>query len=72
MLVMKIVLVGLNLNILRFKMSFRIWCQNKWLEHLEEHDNWGLPRPEYDSNSYFKKYKWWLKREYRHSRGQSE
>jgi len=53
-------------------MSFRIWCQNKWLEHLEEHDNWGLPRPAYDSNSYFNKYKWWLKREYRHNRGQSE
>jgi hypothetical protein len=53
-------------------MSFRIWCQNKWIEHLEEHDIWRLPRPPYDSTNYFNKYKWWLKREYRHSRGQIE
>ena len=46
--------------------QFRYWCQNKWNEHLEEHDQWGQPRPTYDSTNYFNKYKFWLKRVYKH------
>jgi len=46
--------------------KFRHWCQQKWIEHLEEHDQWRMPRPNYDSTNYFNKYKFWLKREYQH------
>ena len=45
---------------------FRYWCQLKWNEHLEELDQWRQPRPTYDSTNYFNKYKFWLKREYKH------
>ena len=45
--------------------QFQQWLRTKWVEHLEELDAWGLPRPEYDTNKYFQMYKWWLKREYR-------
>ena len=46
--------------------SFRSWLQLKWIEHLDEYDNWNLPKPKYSSTNYFQTYKWWLKREYRH------
>jgi len=45
---------------------FRLWVQNLWLENCEE-------RLIYKENpdtiqQYWSKYKWWIKREYRHSR----
>lgn len=49
-------------------MTFRIWLQNKWFEHLDELDSLGLKEPDYDIKHYFNKYKYWLKREYRHQR----
>ena len=45
---------------------FRNWLRNKWYEHLEEINSFGEPAPTYNSDFYFKTYKWWLKREYRH------
>jgi hypothetical protein len=44
---------------------FRLWLQKKWFEHTDELDSIGLP-VNYTSADYFKKYKYWLKREYRH------
>lgn len=47
-------------------MTFRLWLQNKWYEHLDELDALGLAKPQYDIKHYFNKYKYWLKREYKH------
>ncbi len=47
------------------QMNFRSWCYEKWNEHKDEMESYcqGLP---YSSQEYFNKYKYWLKREYRH------
>jgi hypothetical protein len=46
-------------------MTFRIWCQSKWYEHQEELESYRQPLS-YSSAEYFNKYKYWLKREYKH------
>ena len=46
-------------------MSFRLWLQEKWYEHCEELVGYGQAIT-YTSQEYFNKYKYWLKREYRH------
>ena len=43
---------------------FRIWLNNIWMSNKDEHAEAGelaLPLEEY-----FRRYKWWLKREYKH------
>lgn len=50
--------------------SFRRWCQEKWFEHKDELAEYGQTL-NYDSVHYFSKYKFWLKREYRHQQGAS-
>lgn len=46
---------------------FRLWLQNIWFENKQEHTDLGqLP---YSLEEYFQKYKYWLKREYRHQQG---
>jgi hypothetical protein len=47
-------------------MKFRAWLREKWYEHLDELESIGAHKPEYDLGQYFRKYKYWLKREYRH------
>jgi len=50
--------------------NFRLWCQRLWLENREErllHKDDELRLEEY-----IKKYKWWLKREYKHQTKRSE
>ena len=47
-------------------MSFRMWIQEVWRAHVEELWQWDHKRPTYDSKEYFNKYKWWLRREYKH------
>ena len=43
--------------------SFRIWLSNIWMANKEEHAEVGeLPMP---LEEYFRRYKWWLKREYK-------
>jgi hypothetical protein len=44
--------------------SFRAWLQNLWLENCSENDSWGQPK--LTMAEYFSRYKYWLKREYRH------
>lgn len=46
--------------------TFRQWLQEKWYEHLDELDSWNMKTPDYDLRQYFDRYRWWLKREYRH------
>ena len=46
-------------------MTFRLWLQEKWYEHLDEYMSMGKPIPEYNMKEYFNRYKYWLKREYR-------
>jgi hypothetical protein len=47
-------------------MSFRYWCSQKWFDHCEEVESFTGRNPNYDSKEYFRMYKWWLRREYRH------
>lgn len=47
------------------KESFRFWCREKWHEHRDELESYGVQLP-YTSAEYFNKYKYWLKREFKH------
>lgn len=43
---------------------FRNWLRNIWLENCKEHEEYSeLP---YSLKEYWSKYKYWLRREYRH------
>ncbi len=46
-------------------MDFRLWLQEKYYAHKEECESWHTI-PESTVKDYFNKYKWWLRREYRH------
>jgi len=46
-------------------MTFRVWCQRIWYEHVDELQAYGQPLS-YNSKEYFNRYKYWLKREYQH------
>jgi len=49
-------------------LSFRHWLQNKWYEHKAELEEYSQPLS-YNLDEYFARYKYWLKREYRHQQG---
>lgn len=49
-------------------MKFRFWLHEKWYEYLTECEAFGL-KPIANMSTYFQKYKYWLKREYRHQQG---
>jgi len=53
------------------KHSFRMWCQEKWFEHKDELESYGQPL-EHTAQQYFEKYKFWLKREYKHQQVESK
>ena len=46
--------------------DFRAWVNNLWIENCNERDAYG--EPQCDPKEYFNKFKWWLKREYKHQR----
>jgi len=50
-------------------MNFRQWLQQQWYAHCLEIEEWTGRTPDYDIKHYFNKYKYWLKREYRHQQG---
>lgn len=52
------------------KMSFRLWLQERWYVHCLEIEEWTGRLPTYPMQEYFTKYKYWLKREYRHQQGE--
>ena len=49
-------------------MTFRHWLHEKWLEHQAEVESYGQS-VDYDIRVYFNKYKFWLKREFKHHQG---
>ena len=51
-------------------MTFRMWLQAKWYEHIDELIELGMPPPAYNISQYFNRYRWWLRREYRYQRNQ--
>ena len=50
---------------------FRTWCNEKWYEHQDELAVYGQPLL-YSAQQYFERYKFWLKREYKHQQGFSK
>ena len=48
-------------------MTFRSWCREKWYEYIGECEAYK-ETPSLDPDQYFKKYKYWLKREYKFQR----
>lgn len=50
-------------------MTFRHWLHEMWTKHKDEYIEIGQLVPETDLAQYFQKYKYWLKREYKHQRG---
>jgi hypothetical protein len=44
--------------------NFKTWLRHIWLENCDEHDQFN--EPAFNMSEYFQKYKWWLRREYRH------
>lgn len=53
-------------------MKFRMWCQEKWYEHVDEMIDLTNKPPGYHPSEYFAKYKYWLKREYRFQKGKQD
>jgi hypothetical protein len=51
--------------------SFRHWCNEKWFEHKDELESYGQPLC-YNAQQYFERYKYWLKREYKHQQVESK
>lgn len=50
-------------------MTFRQWVYEVWQQNCDEHAEYHeLP---YTQEQYFKMYKYWLKREYKHQRNQA-
>jgi hypothetical protein len=43
---------------------FRLWLQRTYMEHKDEATTYGFPVC--DAATYFRMYKFWLKREFRH------
>jgi hypothetical protein len=51
-------------------MSFRMWVDQLWRENVEEHLTFN-EKP-YNIQEYWNKYKWWLKREYKHRKSRNQ
>jgi hypothetical protein len=50
------------------RIGFREWCREKWFQYREECEAY-MQQPVLDADHYFKVYKYWLKREYKHELG---
>jgi hypothetical protein len=44
--------------------AFRVWLQRIYMEHKDEAESYGFPTC--DADTYFRMYRFWLKREYKH------
>jgi hypothetical protein len=51
-------------NPLKLPSAFRMWVNNLWVENCEERQRYG--DPQLNSQEYWQRFKWWLRREYRH------
>ena len=47
--------------------EFRLYCQRKWYEHVDEIMLWTQGVPDYDASYYFNKHRWMLRKMYRRS-----
>lgn len=45
--------------------DFRSWVTELWFKNCAEREAWGDTGGCSNSTEYFRKYKWWLKREYK-------
>jgi hypothetical protein len=50
--------------------DFRVWLQRIYMDHKDEAESYGLPIC--DADTYFRMYKYWLKREFKHQQGASK
>ena len=50
------------------KSNFRVWCQNLWMANVDERKEMRFDH--ISMAEYFKRYKYWLKREYKYQRDQ--
>ena len=50
--------------------SFQRWVQEIWMQNTEEHLTYN--ENPYTIKEYWDRYKYWLKREYRHQHGKEE
>jgi len=41
--------------------AFRNFCNEMWYKHKDELLEWEKTLPQYDSNYYFRKHRWFLK-----------
>lgn len=46
-------------------MNFRRYVQEMWIVHREELEYWEKRVPDYDAKEYFKRFRWWLRDQYR-------
>jgi len=46
--------------------QFKRWLNHMWFDHKNEFEIYNQKFPDYTREDYFKKYKWWLKREFIH------
>lgn len=46
--------------------EFRSWLGKMWYDHKLEVETYTGKFPAYPKEEYFRKYRWWLKREYKH------
>ena len=44
---------------------FRNWVHNLWVDNCEERTTYG-EKTKLQEREYFRKFKWWLRREYQH------
>jgi hypothetical protein len=52
-------------------MTFRHWLQEMWMQHKDELELFSQRR-DYEVKDYFNRYKYWLRREYRHQYGKEK
>jgi len=50
--------------VIKVQSQFSHWLRNLWLDNCDEHQVYGEQK--YTMQEYWNKYKWWLRREYRH------
>jgi len=53
-----------------YQSQFRLWVQKLWVDNVEEHLTYG--EEPYKMQEYWDKYKYWLKREYKHQKVNNE
>lgn len=51
---------------------FQNFLRHTWNAHVDEIESWEHHVPNYSMQDYFRKYKWWLKREFRHQRKRAQ